>query len=270
MAWNAWKRRCKKVDSQGENYTSIHDRFLRDPFLSQLAIGWSEQKCKECDELAKEDHTKTLIPEEKRRYKGRWYLTLNKERKNGPVKLRSDFRAAVLLKNRVHHESRERIERRLHPDQQRKRMFGQLPNWFLKLAPLLNYKWQLGSTSLLIETRLDMTFKVECARLTHQVMLLTVLRRNMSWSSLVPSNYYPCEHPVGTIACHWHTPASGHQCCRAISDKKTLCFSCPVFKYFPWLWKFVNNRKLVLIVVTAIFVYMNRVIRGVFLSVSQQ
>ena len=30
-AWNAWKRCCKKVDSQGEHFTGIHDRFLRDP-----------------------------------------------------------------------------------------------------------------------------------------------------------------------------------------------------------------------------------------------
>ena len=54
IVWNAWKRRCKKVDSQGEHFTGIHDRFLRDPVYreSQLAIGWTEQKCKEMDELA--------------------------------------------------------------------------------------------------------------------------------------------------------------------------------------------------------------------------
>ena len=28
MAWNAWKRCCKKVDSQGGHFTGIHDRFL--------------------------------------------------------------------------------------------------------------------------------------------------------------------------------------------------------------------------------------------------
>ena len=52
-------------------FTGIHDRFLRDLVHreSQLAIGWSEQKCKECDELAKEDHTYKLTPEERRRYK---------------------------------------------------------------------------------------------------------------------------------------------------------------------------------------------------------
>ena len=56
MAWNAWKRCFKKVDSQGEHFTGIHNRFLRDPVHreSQLAIGWSHQKCKERDEFAKE------------------------------------------------------------------------------------------------------------------------------------------------------------------------------------------------------------------------
>ena len=72
-----------EVDSQGEKFTGIHDRFLRDPVYreSQLAVGWSEQKCKEWDELAKEDHTYRLTPEEKKRYQGQWYLTLNKQAK---------------------------------------------------------------------------------------------------------------------------------------------------------------------------------------------
>ena len=51
IAWNAWKRCCKKVDSQGGHFTGIHDRFLRDPFYceSKIAIGWTEHKCKEMD-----------------------------------------------------------------------------------------------------------------------------------------------------------------------------------------------------------------------------
>ena len=120
LAWNAWKRCCKKVDSQGEHFTGIHDRFLRDPVYreSQLAVGWSQQYCKEWDELAKEDHTYKLTPEEKRRYKGQWYLTLNKAGKNGPVKLRTDYRAACMMKNRLHHESEEPIEEPIHPGQQ--------------------------------------------------------------------------------------------------------------------------------------------------------
>ena len=127
MAWNAWKRCCKKVDSQGEHFRGIHDRFLRNPVYheSQLAIGWSEQKCKEWIELAPEDHTYKLTPEERRRYKGQWYLTLNKAGKNGPMKLRYDYRAAVLMKNRLHHESGEPIEESIHPGQQRRLQQGQ-------------------------------------------------------------------------------------------------------------------------------------------------
>ena len=33
IAWNAWKRCCKKVDSQGGHSTGIHDRFLRNPVI---------------------------------------------------------------------------------------------------------------------------------------------------------------------------------------------------------------------------------------------
>ena len=112
MERNAWKRCCKKVGSQGEHFTGIHDRFLKDPVYreSQLAIGWTEQKCKEWDELAKDDHTYRITPEEKKRYQGQWYLTLNKSGKNGPMKLRSDFPAGVSMKNRLHHESGEQVE----------------------------------------------------------------------------------------------------------------------------------------------------------------
>ena len=127
MAWNAWKSCCKKVDSQCEHFTGIHDRFLRDPVYreSQLEIGWSEQKCKEWNELAKQAHTNKLTPEEQRRYKGHWYLTLNKPGKNGPMKLRSDFRAAVTIKNRLHRESGEQEEEPISPGKQRRIQQGQ-------------------------------------------------------------------------------------------------------------------------------------------------
>ena len=59
IAWNAWKRCCKRVDAQEEHYKGIHDRFLRDQVYreSQLAIDWTEQKCIEMDELTKQNHT---------------------------------------------------------------------------------------------------------------------------------------------------------------------------------------------------------------------
>ena len=49
MAWNAWKTCCKKVDSQGEHFTGIHDQFLRGPVYreSQLQSDGQNKKCKE-------------------------------------------------------------------------------------------------------------------------------------------------------------------------------------------------------------------------------
>ena len=141
MAWNAWKRCCKKVDSQGEHFTDVHDRFLRDPIYreSQLAIGWTEQKYKESDEHAKEDFTQKLTPEEKGRYKGQWCLTLNKAGQNGHTKLRSDYRAAVLMKNRLHHESGEPSEEPIHIGQQRRIQQGQ--EVFLRRLLLQRPSW---------------------------------------------------------------------------------------------------------------------------------
>ena len=100
IAWNAWKRCCKRYDSQGEHFKGIHDRFLRDQVYreSQLAIGWTEQKCTEMDELAKQNHTYHLSTEEFKRYHGQWYLILKKSGKNAPLRLRQDFRAAVSQK----------------------------------------------------------------------------------------------------------------------------------------------------------------------------
>ena len=49
----------------------------------------------------------------------------NKAGKNGPVKLRPDYRAAVMMNNRLHHESREPIEEPIHPGQQRRIRQGQ-------------------------------------------------------------------------------------------------------------------------------------------------
>ena len=66
-----------------------------------------------------------LTPEERRIYKGQWYLTLNKAGKNAPVKLRSDHSVAVLMKNRLHHESGEPIEEPIFPGEQRRIQQGQ-------------------------------------------------------------------------------------------------------------------------------------------------
>ena len=84
---------ARKVDSQGGHFTGVHDQFLRDRIYreSKLAIGWTEQECKEMDELAKENHTYCLTAEEKRRYQNQWYCTLNNSGKNGPMNLDQIF-----------------------------------------------------------------------------------------------------------------------------------------------------------------------------------
>ena len=107
IAFNAWKRCRKRVDGQEEHYEGIHDRFLRDQIYreSRLKIGWTEQKCIEMDKLAQEDHSYRLSREEFKRYQGQWYLTLNKSGKNAPMRLRSDFRAAVTIKKTVSTEN---------------------------------------------------------------------------------------------------------------------------------------------------------------------
>ena len=67
------------------------------------------KKCKEWNELAKEDQTYHLTPEERRRNQGQWNLTLDKSGNNGFTRFRPDFRAAVSLKNRLHRESGEQV-----------------------------------------------------------------------------------------------------------------------------------------------------------------
>ena len=42
---------------------------------------------------------------------------LEQIRQKWPMKLRSDFRAAVSMKNRLHHESGEQAEEPIHPEQ---------------------------------------------------------------------------------------------------------------------------------------------------------
>ena len=53
------ERDAARKSTLGEHFTSSHDRFLRDTVYRdlQLAIGWTEHKCKEWDALAQEDYT---------------------------------------------------------------------------------------------------------------------------------------------------------------------------------------------------------------------
>ena len=103
IAHNA-RRRCLKKKFEG-----IHDRFQKDLTRrdSQLKIGWTEETCIAMDKLAHKNHSYCPLPEEFERYRKIWYITLNKSRRNAPMKLRSDFREALANLHRLHRESGE-------------------------------------------------------------------------------------------------------------------------------------------------------------------
>ena len=133
LAWNARKRCCKKVDLQGEHFTGIHDRFLRDPVYheSQLAIGWSDHTCKQWDELAKEDHTYKVTLEENWRYKGQWYLISEQSRQNWA------HEASIWSRSRCHGQQSltPRIRRTdwwTHPSRSYKDVYDKDKKLFLK------------------------------------------------------------------------------------------------------------------------------------------
>ena len=48
------------------------------------------------------------------------------------MKLRSDFGAAASMKNRLHHESGEQVEERIHPDQDRRWHPSSTTSWWDK------------------------------------------------------------------------------------------------------------------------------------------
>ena len=95
------------------------------------------------DKLAQEDHSYRPSSEEYERYKKNGYLTLNKSGKNAPMRLRSDFRNAVTIMNRVHRESgEERPEpipfqqyQRWHPSSSSSSWW----NWDKKLVELMRF-----------------------------------------------------------------------------------------------------------------------------------
>ena len=97
VAHNA-RRRCLKKKFKG-----IHDRFQRDSTYrdSPLKIGWTEEKGIAMVKLAQEKHSYCPSSEEYERYRKHWYISMNKLGKNAPLRLRSDFRIAVTIMNRL-------------------------------------------------------------------------------------------------------------------------------------------------------------------------
>ena len=90
---NSLKKKCKK-----RFYLGIHDRFIRDEKFRKNMFdnGRTEETCRKMDELADEDHTHHLTPEEIRDYRVNWWIRSNKVGSDTmPVRHRPDFKQAL-------------------------------------------------------------------------------------------------------------------------------------------------------------------------------
>ena len=90
---NSLKKKCKK-----KYYLGIHDRFIRDEKFRKNMIdnGRTEDICRQMDDLADEDHTHHLTPEEIEDYRVNWRIRSNKIGSDTmPIRHRSDFQQAV-------------------------------------------------------------------------------------------------------------------------------------------------------------------------------
>ena len=130
MAWNAWKRCCKKVGSQGEPFTQVftidfseiqfivnhnsRNRMVRTK-STKSGMNLQQQKIIQTNSLQRkraDTRDNGILLWTKKAKMGLWGFDLITE-------------AAVIMKNRLHHESGEPIEEPIHPGQQRRTQQGQ-------------------------------------------------------------------------------------------------------------------------------------------------
>ena len=89
---NSLKKKCKKRDFLG-----IHDRFIRDEKFrkNMIDMGRSEKICREMDQLANEEHTHHITPDEIRVYRNNWWIRANFGPDTMPARHRADFQEAL-------------------------------------------------------------------------------------------------------------------------------------------------------------------------------
>ena len=87
------KKKLKK-----KNFLGIHDRFIRDEKFRKNMFdnGRTEDVCRQVVDLADEDHTHHLTPQEVDNYKSNWWIRSNKIGSDTmPILHRSDFKQAL-------------------------------------------------------------------------------------------------------------------------------------------------------------------------------
>ena len=87
------RRSAKKKYFQG-----IHDRFVRDEQFrkNMIEMARTEEICRQMNDLADEDHTHHITPEEIDDYRSNWWIRSNKIGSDTmPIRHRSDFKQAL-------------------------------------------------------------------------------------------------------------------------------------------------------------------------------
>ena len=99
---NSLKKRCKK-----KFFLGIHDRFIRDEKFrkNMIDVGRTEEICREMDNLANEDHTHHITPEEISVYRNNWWIRSNTVGSDTmPVRHRADFKQALSTLRQLKHQ----------------------------------------------------------------------------------------------------------------------------------------------------------------------
>ena len=87
-----------KKSAKKKNFLGIHDRFIRDEKFRKNMFdnGRTEEICRQMDDLADEDHTHHLTPEEIHHYRNKWWIRSNRIGSDTmPIRHRSDFKQAL-------------------------------------------------------------------------------------------------------------------------------------------------------------------------------
>ena len=103
------KKKCKMKYFQG-----IHDRFVRDDKFcrNMIEIGRTEDLCRQMDDLADEDHTHHLTPQEVDNYKSNWWIRSNKIGSDTmPIRHRPDFKQALSTLRQLKEKEEEVAQR---------------------------------------------------------------------------------------------------------------------------------------------------------------
>ena len=123
------------------------------------------------------------------------------------MKLRSDHRAAVMMKNRSHHESGESFEEPIHPSQQRRIQQGQ--EVFLRRLLLQRSSWPTYRMAIL--AFISKFFMVVRIRMELEVRLLFLLSFSLQLVSftvdgdpLLPTGCVDRVNSHETFSRHFH------------------------------------------------------------------